>query len=55
MRDIQVTRQVQKVFTRKITANKELSHWDTLKELGMYSLQRRKEGYCMIYTPNDDS
>ena len=50
VRDIQELEQVQRIFTRKITANKELSYWDRLKELEMYSLQSRRERYCMIYT-----
>ena len=48
VRDIQDLEQVKRVFTRKIIANK-LSNWDRLKELGMYSLQRR-DRYYMIYT-----
>ena len=40
IKDIQKLEQVQRVFTRKVT-DKSLSYWDRLKDLGLYSLQRR--------------
>ena len=49
IKDIQKLEQVQRVFTRKIT-NESLRYWDRFKMLGMYSLQRRRECYCIIYT-----
>ena len=37
-------------FTTKIEGMSELSYWDQLKELKLYSLERRRERYQLIYT-----
>ena len=47
---IQEIEAVQRSFTRQINSVKSLSYWERLKELGMYSLQRRRERYIIIYT-----
>ena len=40
---------VQRDFTRKIEGTNELDYWERLKELNLYSLQRRRERYIIIY------
>ena len=47
--DIQRLEQVQRSFIQKITGVKHLSYWKQLKELSMYSLERRRERYSIIY------
>jgi len=47
---IQEIEAVQRSFTRQIIDVKSLSYWERLKDLGMYSLQRRRERYIIIYT-----
>ena len=37
-----------KAFTRKIRSSRK-DYWDRLKTLGLYSLQRRRERYSVIY------
>ena len=40
---------IQKSFTRKITSNGKQDYWDRLKSLRIYSLERRRERYRIIY------
>ena len=48
--NIQSLESLQKAFTTKIEGMSELSYWDRLKELKLYSLERRRERYQLIYT-----
>ena len=44
---------IQKNYTSKISFNNhqhKLDYWDRLKELKLYSLERRRERYSIIYT-----
>ena len=47
----QLLESVQKNFTSKISFNTQqhLDYWDRLKELKLYSLERRRERYTVIY------
>ena len=47
--DIQCLEQVQRSFIRKITGVQHLSYWQQLQEQSLYSLERRRERYIMIY------
>ena len=47
--DIQALEQVQRSFIRKISGLQNLSYWQQLKKLSMYSLERRRERYIIIY------
>jgi len=47
--DIQALESVQRSYTRQIRGMKELSYWERLKRLGLYSQQRRRERYSIIY------
>ena len=47
--DVQGIEQVQRSFIRKIAGVQHLSYWQQLKELSMYSLERRRERYSIIY------
>ena len=47
--DIQNVEMVQRSFIRKITGMRDLSYWEQLKKLKMYSLERRRERYRIIY------
>ena len=40
---------VQMSFTMRILGMRELNYRGRLKELKLYSLARRREGYCVIY------
>ena len=40
---------VQRSFTRRIQGLENLNYWERLKELNLYSLERRRERYCIIY------
>ena len=40
---------LQKAFIRNIHGFRHMSYWKALKELGLYSLQRRRERYQIIY------
>ena len=54
---------LQKAFISRINGMRDLSYWEQLKELKLYSLERRRERYQAIYTwriieghvPNIDS
>ena len=45
---VQIER-VQRSFTKYITGMREYSHIDRLSQLKLYSLQRRRKRYCIIY------
>ena len=40
---------VQRTFTHKIDGMKDLNYWERLSALGLYSLERRRERYMIIY------
>ena len=42
--------QIQQAFTRKIKLGRRLDYWERLKSLRMYSQERRRERYRIIYT-----
>ena len=46
---IQQLEDLQKSYVRRITGFRHMDYWDALKELGLYSLQRRRERYQIIY------
>ena len=48
-KDIVLLEQVQRVFTRKIYNMIGLNYWERLKSLKLFSLQRRRERYFIIY------
>ena len=47
--DIQVIEMLQKAFISKIAGLQDLNYWEQLQELKMYSLERRRERYSIIY------
>ena len=47
--DIRDIEGVQKSFTRKITGLSEMKYWERLDALNLYSLERRRERYIIIY------
>ena len=47
--DIQKLEMVQRSFIRKIDDIRHLDYWAQLKKLHLYSLERRRERYIMIY------
>ena len=47
--DIQAIEAIQRTVTYKITEVQHLNYWETLHELKLYSLQRRRECYIIIY------
>ena len=47
---IQLIEKVQVNFLKKITDVSQMDYWEQLKFLKIYSLQRRRERYCVIYT-----
>ena len=48
--DIQALEKVQRSFIRKISGIQHLNYWDQLCKLKLYSLERRREWYIVIYT-----
>ena len=48
--DIQSLEQVQRNFIRKIKGIQHLSYWQQLQELSLYSYERRRECYILLYT-----
>ena len=46
---IQAIEDIQRTFTYKITEVQYLNYWERLHELKLYSLQRRRERYIIIY------
>ena len=61
--EIQSIEYIQKSFTKKITGMNDKNYWERLKALNLYSLERRRERYIVIYVwkivngkvPNIDS
>ena len=51
-KDIQAIEAIQRTFTCKITEVQHLNYWERLHELKLYSLQRRRERYIIIYIWN---
>ena len=47
--DTQSIESVQRSFTAKIDGMKDLNYWERLESLKLYSLQRRRERYDIIY------
>ena len=47
--DIRAIESVQRNFTSKIDGMESLTYWERLDELGLYSLERRRERYKIIY------
>ena len=47
--EITALEQVQRNFLRKISGISHLPYWDQLKELKLYSQERRRERYMIIY------
>ena len=47
--DINRLELVQKCFLKKMNCYDNVSYWDMLKDLGLYSMQRRRERYRVIY------
>ena len=47
--EIQQIEEIQKNFTRKIRSNRRDDYWNRLKTYHLYSLQRRRERYRIIY------
>ena len=50
---MQAVEAVQQSFIAHIWEAKELNYWDRLQMLGLYSHQRRRERYRIIYTLRD--
>ena len=48
-KDIQAIEAIQLTFTYKITGAQDLNYWERQHELKLYSLQRRRERYIIIY------
>ena len=46
---IQQLEDLQKSYVRQIAGFRHMDYWDALKKLGLYSLQRRRERYQIIY------
>ena len=47
--DINRLELVQKCFLKKMNCYDNVSYWDMLKDLGLYSMQRRRERYRIVY------
>ena len=48
--DIQLLEMVQRSFLRRVSGLGHLSYWELLRYLKLYSLERRREHYLIIYT-----
>ena len=48
--DIRKLEAVQRSFTYRVSGMNHLSYWDRLKRLNLYSLERRRERYGVLYT-----
>ena len=46
--DIMTIEAIQRSMTAKISSVSEFNYWDRLKHLNLYSLQRRRERFCII-------
>ena len=49
IQDIQKIEAIQRTFTSNLEEVKHLNYWERLKNLNMYSLERRRERYLLIY------
>ena len=49
VKDIQLIESVQRTFTAKIISIRHLNYWERLKHLKLYSLERRRERYIIMY------
>ena len=47
--DIQKLEAIQRTFTSRIAGLRALNYWERLENLGLYSLERRRERYIIIY------
>ena len=47
--EIQQLEDIQKAFTRKIRSNTKADYWERLQKYHLYSLERRRERYRIIY------
>lgn len=47
--EIQKLEMLQKCFLSNIIGTQDITYWDLLKQFGVYSLQRRRERYRIIY------
>ena len=47
--EIQQLEEIQKAFTRKILSPTRHDYWERLDKFHLYSLQRRRERYCIMY------
>ena len=47
--DIQAIEQVQRSYVRKISGMQGMSYWQQLSALSLYSLERRRERYILLY------
>ena len=47
--DIQTIEAVQRTFTYRITSLRNLNYWERLQSLKLYSLERRRERYLILY------
>ena len=47
--DITKLEAIQRSFTSKIEGMENLNYWERLRKLGLYSLQRRRERYIILY------
>ena len=47
VKDIQAIEAIHRTFTYKITEVQHLNYWERLRELKLYSLQRRRERYII--------
>ena len=48
-RDVLAIESIQRTFTSKIIEVRHLNYWERLKALDLYSLERRRERYVIIY------
>ena len=48
--EINVVEEVQRTFTRKIKGYSCYNYWERLKTLNIFSLERRRERYIILYT-----
>ena len=49
MKHITQLEKIQRSFTKHITGVNDIPYHERLKSLGLYSLQRRRERYCILY------
>ena len=49
IKDINMVEQVQRMFTSRISGMKDVNYWDRLCELGILSLQRRRERIMILH------